>query len=200
VQTYTEVRQCTANFVFTDGLDTFIGQAAHCSGTGAANETDGCLAKSLPLGTKVEIDGATQPGTMVYNSWLTMQAVGEKDQNACDYNDFAPHQGGPGRREPVSPAIPSSAARRASTPRRALRRERLLLRQQLAAPGHLAAVAEGGRQPGHHRRWLDPPGLHGDPRRPGDSGSAFVDAQGRALGVLSTRPCARCRPATTSAT
>ena len=45
VQTYTEGAQCTANFVFTDGADTFIGQAAHCSGTGAANETDGCLAE-----------------------------------------------------------------------------------------------------------------------------------------------------------
>src|SRR5687767_3672825 len=82
VQTYTEGAQCTANFVFTDGVDTFIGQAAHCSGTGAANETDGCLAESLPLGTKVEINGATQPGTMVYNSWLTMQAVGEQDADA----------------------------------------------------------------------------------------------------------------------
>src|SRR5688572_7982742 len=72
VQTYTAGAQCTANFVFTNGTDVFIGQAAHCSGTGAATETDGCLAESLPLGTPVEVTGATRPGTLVYNSWLSM--------------------------------------------------------------------------------------------------------------------------------
>ncbi|MFP5369905.1 MAG: serine protease, partial [Actinomycetes bacterium] len=59
VQTYTEGAQCTANFVFTDGTDVFIGQAAHCSATGAATETNGCLADSHPLGTAVEIVGAS---------------------------------------------------------------------------------------------------------------------------------------------
>ncbi|MDQ3612625.1 MAG: serine protease, partial [Actinomycetota bacterium] len=52
VMTFTEGAQCTANFVFTDGKDTFIGQAAHCSGMGAATDTNGCEAESLPLGTK----------------------------------------------------------------------------------------------------------------------------------------------------
>ena len=35
VQTFTEGAQCTANFIFRDGADTFIGQAAHCSGPAA---------------------------------------------------------------------------------------------------------------------------------------------------------------------
>ena len=45
VQTYTEGAQCTANFIYQNGSDVYIGQAAHCSGTGAATETDGCLAR-----------------------------------------------------------------------------------------------------------------------------------------------------------
>ena len=52
VQTNTEGSgQCTSNFIFTEGSDTYIGQAAHCSGTGEATETNGCDAASLPLGT-----------------------------------------------------------------------------------------------------------------------------------------------------
>src|SRR6195952_2972194 len=89
VMTYTAGAQCTANFIFKDAGATYIGQAAHCSGTGASTETDGCLAQSLPLGTPVEVDGASKPGVLVYNSWLTMQAAGEKDPNACAYNDIA---------------------------------------------------------------------------------------------------------------
>src|SRR5689334_7278479 len=73
VQTLTEGAQCTANFIFSDGTNVYIGQAAHCSSTGAATDTDGCTSDSLPIGTAVEVDGATHPGTMVYNSWLTMQ-------------------------------------------------------------------------------------------------------------------------------
>src|SRR5688500_18574277 len=68
VQTFTEGAQCTSNFVFFDAANNvYIGQAAHCSGTGAANETNGCEAGSLPNGTQVEVDGASRPGTMVYN-------------------------------------------------------------------------------------------------------------------------------------
>src|SRR3954454_734862 len=74
VMTFTEGAQCTSNFVFQDAGGTYLGQAAHCSGTGAATATNGCDSGSLPIGTPVEIDGASRPGTLVYNSWLTMQA------------------------------------------------------------------------------------------------------------------------------
>src|SRR5689334_15929236 len=79
VQTLTEGAQCTANFIFSDGANTYIGQAAHCSGTGAATDTNGCTAQSLPEGTQVQVTGASNPGTMVYNSWIRMQAAGETD-------------------------------------------------------------------------------------------------------------------------
>src|SRR3954447_13636119 len=89
VQTFTEGAQCTSNFIFQDASNVYIGQAAHCSGTGGNTETNGCTSGSLPIGTQVDVSGATQPGTMVYNSWLTMQGLGESDTNTCQYNDLA---------------------------------------------------------------------------------------------------------------
>ena len=96
---YTDGAQCTANFVYTDGAGkTYVGYAAHCAGTGAATDTNGCDAQSLPLGTKVDfIEGGTLvsegtrvgTGTLVYSSWLTMQQKGETDENTCAYNDLA---------------------------------------------------------------------------------------------------------------
>src|SRR3954470_6493056 len=106
VMTYTAGAQCTANFIFSDGSSTYIGQAAHCSGTGASTETDGCTAPSLPLGTEVEGVGATKPGVMVYNSWLAMQANGEKDPNACAYNDIALVKLDPADAANVDPSVP----------------------------------------------------------------------------------------------
>ena len=79
VMTFTNGAQCTSNFVFTDGSNVYLGQAAHCSGTGGQTSTDGCDTGSLPIGTPVDVTGATKPGTLVYNSWLTMQGRGESD-------------------------------------------------------------------------------------------------------------------------
>src|SRR4051794_10902453 len=57
VQTVTAGAQCTANFVFYSGTTVYLGQAAHCSGTGASTETDGCTSASLPIGTAVDVGG-----------------------------------------------------------------------------------------------------------------------------------------------
>lgn len=112
VQTVTGGGQCTANFVFSDAADSvYLGQAAHCSATGDATETDGCLAGSLPLGTPVEIQGASQPGTMVYNSWIAMQAAGETDADTCQFNDFALVRVHPSDVGRVNPSIPHWGAR-----------------------------------------------------------------------------------------
>ena len=99
VQMYTEGAQCTANFVFTDSAGTaYVGYAAHCAGTGAATDTNGCDAGSLPLGTEVDfVEGGSLigegtrvgGGTLVYSSWLAMQKKGETDENTCAYNDLA---------------------------------------------------------------------------------------------------------------
>jgi hypothetical protein len=106
VMTFTDGAQCTSNFVFTQGSDVYLGQAAHCSGTGGATETNGCDSGSLPVGTPVEIDGASRPGTMVYNSWITMQAGGETNADTCDYNDFALVRIDPADVAKVNPSVP----------------------------------------------------------------------------------------------
>jgi hypothetical protein len=33
--------------------------------------------------------GASRPGTLVYDSWLTMQSLGEADPETCAFNDLA---------------------------------------------------------------------------------------------------------------
>ena len=67
VMTFTAGAQCTSNFVFQDGSNVYLGQAAHCSGTGAATDTNGCTSESLPIGTPVDVTGASKPATLVYN-------------------------------------------------------------------------------------------------------------------------------------
>ena len=178
--------QCTANFVFTDGTDVFIGQAAHCASTGAANETDGCLAESLPLGTTVEVDGATRPGTLVYSSWLTMQAKDEANADACAFNDFALVELDPADHASVNPSVPffggpvglastvPSFSKVVSYGNSSLR---LGLTQ--LSPKEGVKVTEKGAG-WNHVVYTVSPGI------PGDSGSGFLDAQGRAFGVLST--------------
>ena len=105
VQTFTAGAQCTANFVFYSGTTVYLGQAAHCSGTGAATETDGCTSSSLPVGTPVDVGGVAT-GTMAYNSWITMQASGETNPDVCAYNDLALIRLSPADAARVNPSIP----------------------------------------------------------------------------------------------
>src|SRR3984893_5562459 len=90
--------QCTANFVYTDTSGgVYLGQAAHCSSKGSSSETNGCKARSLPLGTAIYsgelVNGVIQKGTKIgmlaYNSWLAMQKARERDANTCAFNDLA---------------------------------------------------------------------------------------------------------------
>ena len=187
VMTLTDGAQCTANFVFTNGADTFIGQAAHCSGTGGSTETNGCDAGSLPLGTKVEVDGATQPGTLVYNSWLAMQAVGETDPDTCQYNDFALVKIDPADVASVSPSIPVLGGPTGidrdgvGTGEDVFSYGNSSLRLGISQLSPKQGVSLGTDSGGwNHPVYTVSPGI------PGDSGSAFVNDQGQALGILST--------------
>jgi len=178
--------QCTANFVFTAGDDVYIGQAAHCAGTGAANETDGCDAGSLPLGTPVEVGGASRPGTLAYSSWLTMQAVGETDPNACAHNDFALIRLDPADHDAVNPSVPVwggpvAADATSDGGEDVYSYGNSGLRLGLAVLSPKEGVSFGAQDGGWtHPVYTVTPGV------PGDSGSAFLDADGGALGVLST--------------
>ena len=186
VQTYTQGAQCTANFIFTDATDVYIGQAAHCSGTGGSTETNGCDSGSLPVGTQVEVDGATQPGVMVYNSWLTMQQVGETDPDACAYNDFALIRLDPADHGLVNPSIPfwggpTGLGDATATFEQVYSYGNSSLRlgiEQLSPKTGTSLGTDGGGW--NHPVYTVTPGI------PGDSGSAFLDSEGRAIGVLST--------------
>ena len=179
--------QCTANFIFNSGAEVYIGQAAHCAGTGAATETDGCLAGSLPLGTTVDVDGATRPGTMVYSSWITMQQLGETDADTCAFNDLALVRLDPADQGRVYPSIPvwggpvgiNTGGTSLGDDVYSYGNSSLRLGLTLLSPkkGISVGTAGGGWS---HTVYTLTPGI------PGDSGSAFLDPSGRALGVLST--------------
>ena len=185
--THTNGAQCTANFVFYDGADAlYIGQAAHCSGTGGATATNGCTSGSLPLNTPVTVEGASRPGTMVYNSWLAMQAAGERDASTCQYNDLALVKLDPADYARVNPTIPfwggptgvTSTVATAST---VLSYGNSSLRGGLELLKPKQGTSLGQTAGGWNHTVLTlTPGI------PGDSGSAFIDGQGRAFGVLST--------------
>lgn len=187
VQTRTPSGQCTANFVFFEGPEVFLGQAAHCAGTGPATETDGCKAASLPLGVPVLIEGATEPGTMVYSSWLSMQSAGETDPDACAYNDFALVRVHPADRGRVNPTIPFwggpwgvnhsgiGALSAVYTLGNSSLRQGLELFQPKSGIG--LGTHGGGWA---HQAYTLTPGI------PGDSGSAMLDGAGLAAGILST--------------
>ncbi|HEX3239182.1 MAG TPA: serine protease [Solirubrobacterales bacterium] len=186
VQTFTQGGQCTANFVFQEGATVFIGQAAHCSGTGGQTETDGCTSGSLPLGTAVEVTGAKAPGTLVYNSWLAMQAAGETDPDTCAYNDLALIRLDAADAGSVNPSVPGfggptrvgSVGGLGSTVYSYGNSE---LRGGLTklSPKQGVVVQNEGNGWSHSVLTLTP-GV------PGDSGSGFLNASGEAIGVLST--------------
>jgi hypothetical protein len=181
---------CTSNFVFTSGDRTFIGQAAHCAGTGEATETDGCDSGTGPVGTPVVIkadDGTDRAGTLAYSSWVTMQANGEADPDTCAFNDFALVEIAPADVADVNPSIPffggpvgidtdglpvgEQVFSYGNSPLR------MGVSQLSPKVGVSAGDTGGGRS---HEVYTVTPGI------PGDSGSAFLDSDGDAVGLLST--------------
>jgi hypothetical protein len=186
VQLFTNGAQCTANFIYSDGSSTYIGQAAHCSGTGAATDTNGCTAASLPTGTPVDITGADHPGTLVYNSWITMQAQGETDSETCQYNDLALVRIDPADVAKVNPSVPgfggptglASLGDTGSTVYTYGNSElRGGINKLSPKQGLVVQRSAGGWSTDVYTAT---PGI------PGDSGSGFMTADGAAAGVLST--------------
>jgi hypothetical protein len=197
VQMFTKGAQCTGNFVFTDRRDrVYVGYAAHCAGKGSATDTDGCRTPSHPRGTVVTFKrGAGQlssgttvgKGRLAYSSWITMRRLGTKDRNACAYNDFAlvrvdrahkrkvnpsvPHWGGPTGLARTAPPVGSRVFSYGSS---SLREGQTTL-----SPKTGLVTGHDGNGWSHYAYTLTP-GI------PGDSGSGYLDAQGRAFGTLST--------------
>lgn len=197
VQMYTDGAQCTANFVFTDAAGaTYVGYAAHCAGTGEATDTDGCEAGSLPLGTRVEfVEGGSLltsgetvgAGTLVYSSWLAMDANGETDPDTCAYNDFALVQVDAGDAGDVNPSVPfwggpvalDTDGNAAGTQVFSFGNSSLRAGIEALSPKVGVSLGQSGGGWTHSVYTLTP-GV------PGDSGSGFLDADGNALGTLST--------------
>jgi hypothetical protein len=187
VQTITAGGQCTSNFVFYDASNNvYLGQAAHCSGTDGNTATNGCDAGSLPVGTPVEVDGASQPGTMVYNSWITMQQLGETDPDTCQFNDLALVKIAAADVGKVNPSIPfwggpTGLASTVADQSKVLSYGNSSLRAgitQLSPKEGVKLLTDGNGW--SHNVLTVSPGI------PGDSGSAFIDKTGKAFGVLST--------------
>jgi Trypsin-like peptidase domain len=185
VMTFTEGAQCTSNFIYTDASSVYIGQAAHCSGTGGSTETNGCTSGSLPVGTPVEVDGASRPGTMVYNSWLTMQSKGEANADACQYNDLALVRLDPADVPNVNPSVPGFGGPNGIGTAAAGETVYSYGNSSLRGGATKLSPKQGTviQNQGNgwsHNVFTATPGI------PGDSGSGFLNSTGKAFGVLST--------------
>ena len=195
VQMYTDGAQCTANFVFTDGAgNVYVGYAAHCAGTGAATDTNGCDAGSLPLGTRVEFvkggglvtSGETVGhGTLVYSSWLAMQRAGTTDADTCDYNDFALVKVDAADAGKVNPSVPFWGGPVGLDTDGSAAGDSVYSYGNSSLRGGVEALSpkQGTSLGGDgwtHDVYTATPGI------PGDSGSAFLSESGQALGTLST--------------
>ena len=190
--------QCTANFVFTDSAgNVYLGQAAHCSSTGSDTETNGCSTKSLALGTPIYsgdivnggVQTGTEIGTLAYNSWIAMQNAHETDANTCAYNDLALIKILPSQVSKVNPTVPfwggpdGLAAGVSQQGEQIYSYGNSILRLGISALSPKTGVSLGDREGTggwSQQLYTVSPGI------PGDSGSAFLNASGDALGVLST--------------
>src|SRR4029079_18256866 len=123
--------------------------------------------------------------TLAYNSWLTMQANGEADEETCAYNDLALVELDPADVSKVNPSIPdfggptgvgtAAAGEHVATYGNSpLRRG---IAQLSPKNGVVVETTPGGWS---YTAYTLTPGI------PGDSGSAFLNKDGAALGTLST--------------
>lgn len=181
---------CTGNFIYTSGGSTYLGYAAHCASVELATSLNGCQNRTTPLGTRVTIkglDGRDYTGTLAYNSWRAMQAVGEDNQDECFYNDLGLVEISPGDVDQVDPSVPVFGGPEGLDTDGVAVGERVFSYQNnkeqdgfpvmRAKNGVNRENLGGGRR---HNVATTTPGF------PGDSGSGYLDENGNAFGVLST--------------
>jgi hypothetical protein len=196
---YTDGAQCTANFVFTDTAgNVYVGYAAHCAGLGEATDTDGCLNDSVPLGTKVDFsnDGSLVDegtivghGTLVYSSWITEHQLGTTDANTCAYNDLALVKVDAADVAKVNPSVPfwggptgiDTDGTAAGDDLWTYGNSSLRAGLSPLSPHRGVSLGDDAADGGwSHPLYSVTPGI------PGDSGSGFLSAGGKAVGTLST--------------
>ncbi len=195
VQMYTSGAQCTGNFIFRDGAGrTYVGYASHCAGKGEATDTNGCKTRSVPLGTPVRFArGATVAtggetvghGTLAYSSWRTMRSLGESRGPVCAANDFALVRVDHGDVGKVNPSVPFWGGPTGLSGRAPAGSQVYSYGQSSLRPTEALSPKTGESLGPTYQGWgfdvyTATPGI------PGDSGSGFLNAQGKAVGTLST--------------
>jgi hypothetical protein len=184
----TDGKGCTANFVFTDAAGHFyIGQAAHCASNGVPENFNGCLDPVNPLGTEVGIEGSDVKGALAYSSWGTMQAVGETDDTTCRTNDFALVRLPDSAINTLNPSVPFFGGPTGLSPGTGRTGDLVFsygnssfrFGLQDLSPKR-GAILERTDEDWTYLCYFLTPVI------PGDSGSAVLDEQGRALGVASS--------------
>lgn len=182
---------CTSNFLYrANDVTVFIGVAAHCFSPDSNDDSvSPCEARNENIGfNQVDIENASQPGTLMYSSWRAMQDNGVPAGDAlCDVNDFALVQIHPDDLDNIHPSAFVVGGPTALYTGLADVGDRVFSYGQSSLhfgvgdleekQGQISDITGGD--------WIyqitsDNPGL------PGDSGSAVIHEDGRALGVLST--------------
>lgn len=196
VQMFTKGAQCTGNFVFTDGVGrVYVGYAAHCAGKGEATDTNGCDTNSQPLGTPVRfasgatlVDGGTTVGhgILVYSSWITMRGRSTTDLDACAANDFALVRVDAGDEGKVNPSVPFWGGPVGLSTTGAPAGDQVYSWGQSSLRPTTVLSPKTGISFGSTTGGWGWDVYTASPGIPGDSGSGFLDAQGRAFGTLST--------------
>jgi hypothetical protein len=180
---------CTSNFLYAANSATvYIGVAAHCFSEDTNSGTDPCKARNEALGFDgITIENARHPGTLAYSSWAAMQQNGEQSgSDLCALNDFALVQIHADDLANVHPAAIGFGGPKALFVGLAAVGDTVYSYGQSPAHGgvndlekkrgRITQVVAGGLA---YRVSSDSAGL------PGDSGSAVLHQDGRALAVLS---------------
>ena len=180
---------CTSNFLYAENSVTvYIGVAAHCFSEDTNSGIDPCNTRNEAIGfAGITIENASRPGTLAYSSWSAMQQRGETPgSDVCSLNDFALVQIHPDDLANIHPAAIGFGGPVALFTGLAAVGDTVYSYGQSAAHGgvndleekrgRITRIVGGGLG---YRISTDSPGL------PGDSGSAVLHQDGRALGVLS---------------
>ena len=126
-------------------------------------------------------------GTLAYSSWLTMQQRGESDPNTCDFNDLALVQVDADDVAKVNPSVPFWGGPVGINTEGTAAGDTVYSygNSSLRAGVTQLSPKQGGSLGTSGEGWTHPV-YTASPGVPGDSGSAFLDGQGNALGTLST--------------
>ena len=191
-----------SNFVFQDGVERLHRPGRPLLGHRRPDRHQRLHSGSLPIGTPVEVDGASKPGTLVYNSWLTMQAHGRDRSRHLRVQRPRAGQARPGRRRLGQPV--GARLRRPDRARligRGARRHRLHLRQLLAARRRHQAEPEAGHRRPERGQRLEPHRLHASrPASPATRAAGSWTAPARRSACSARCSSPRSRPRTGSAT